>query len=238
MKILAFDSTARVASVAVCENERTLAHYTIDNGKTQSELLLPMAESILKSLSLDFSDIDLYAVSVGPGSFTGVRIGASLVKGLSFGTGRPCVAVSTLEALAENLSGLDGYIVPVMDARRGQTYTALFESSQAGISRISADEAVSFSALAERLAPLADKKIYLVGDGYDIAKESLFALGISTEITPFELRLENATSVARVGFRLFNEGKSEDDLTLSPTYLRMPQAERERLERLATQKSE
>ena len=100
MKILAFDSTAKAASVAVCEDEKCLALYTIDNGLTQSELLLPMAEDMLKGLGLKFSDIGLLATSVGPGSFTGVRIGVSLVKGLAFGRSVPCVAVSTLDALA------------------------------------------------------------------------------------------------------------------------------------------
>ena len=128
MKILAFDSTAKVASVAVTEGEKTLAVYSIDNGLTQSELLLPMAEATLNSLRISFSDIDAYAVTVGPGSFTGVRIGVSLVKGLAFGKNKPCVDVSTLEALAENLKGSDGIIVPVMDARRAQVYTALFIS--------------------------------------------------------------------------------------------------------------
>ena len=126
MKILAFDSTAKAASVAVCEDGRLLGLYTIDNGLTQSELLLPMAGNLLGSLKLSFSDIELLAAAVGPGSFTGVRIGVSLVKGIAFGRNIPCVPVSTLEALAENISTLRGILVPVMDARRGQLYTAIF----------------------------------------------------------------------------------------------------------------
>ena len=125
MKILAFDSTAKVASVAVTEGDRALLSYSIDNGLTQSELLLPMAESALKALRLTFADVGAYAVTVGPGSFTGVRIGVSLVKGLAFAKDIPCVEVSTLLALAENLRGTDGIIVPVMDARRSQVYTAI-----------------------------------------------------------------------------------------------------------------
>ena len=102
MKILAFDGTAKAATVAVSEDEKILGLYTIDNGLTQSELLLPMAENLLNSLKLSFNDIELFATSVGPGSFTGVRIGVSLVKGLAFGRNLPCVGVSTIEALAEN----------------------------------------------------------------------------------------------------------------------------------------
>ena len=118
MKILSFDSTAKAASVAVLEDESVLAEYSVDTGLTQSELLLPMAESMLSALKLSFSDIELYAASTGPGSFTGVRIGASLVKGLAFDRGVPCVSVSTLEALAENLAGLSGILLPCMKGRK------------------------------------------------------------------------------------------------------------------------
>ena len=128
MKILAFDGTARAASVAMLDGERVLGYYTIDNGLTQSELLLPMAENLLESLKLSFGDVELYATSVGPGSFTGVRIGVSLIKGLAFGKGLPCAEVSTLEALAENAATLKGIIVPYMDARRAQVYSATFRS--------------------------------------------------------------------------------------------------------------
>lgn len=235
MKILAFDSTARVATVAVCENEHALALYSIDNGRTQSELLLPMAENILASLGLSFSDIDLYAVSVGPGSFTGVRIGASVVKGLAFGSNTPCAAVSTLEALAENLAGLDGYIVPVMDARRSQVYTAIFKSTADGVTRLGPDEALPLTELATRLLALGEGRIYLVGDGYTLAHATLTSLGVTLASVPEGLRLQSAASVARVGYRLYEAGLAVSDLSLSPTYLRMPQAERERLERLGTQ---
>ena len=122
MKILAFDSTAKAASVAVTEDEKLLGAYNIDNGLTQSELLLPMAESLLKSLKLSFSDIELLAASTGPGSFTGVRIGAALVKGIAFGKNIPCVGISTLDELAENLFPLVGIIVPVMDAKIGRAH--------------------------------------------------------------------------------------------------------------------
>ena len=232
MIVLSFDSTAKAASVAVTDSEKLLAVYTVDNGLTQSELLLPMAEHVLASLKLDFSDIELLTCSVGPGSFTGVRIGAALVKGIAFGKNIPCVSVSTLEALAESLSGLDGIIVPVMDARRGQLYTAIFDGDKTGISRISEDCAISISELAEKLCEYSGKRsIYLVGDGYGVAKAALSELGIVTACTPELLKNENAYSVARVAVRLYNEGKSISDTEITPTYLRVPQAERERLEK-------
>ena len=233
MIILAFDSTAKAASVAVSEDENLLALYTIDNGLTQSELLLPMAENILKSLKLSFDDVSLLACSVGPGSFTGVRIGAALVKGLAFGKNIPCVAVSTLDALAVNLEGLDGIILPCMDARRAQVYTATYRGKSGEIEKLTDDRAIALSDLAEELKSLGNEPIYLVGDGYSTAKKVLESEGISLMNTPELLLSENAYSVARVAKRQYDKDDYSTDLEISPTYLRMPQAERERLERLA-----
>ena len=193
MKILAFDSTAKTASVAVCEDGRALAVFNVDNGLTQSELLLPMAEAALKTLRLSFDDIELYAATMGPGSFTGVRIGAALVKGLAFGKDIPCVSVSTIESLAYNLMPIGpAIIVPVMDARRAQVYTAIFSSDGESLNRITDDEAIAISDLAEKLKKYSDKDIYLVGDGYDVALKGLLSAGIKISPTPTILRNENA----------------------------------------------
>ncbi len=232
MIVLAFDSTAKVASVAVCDDDRALAVYNIDNGLTQSELLLPMAEDMLKSLHLSFNDIELLACTNGPGSFTGVRIGAALVKGIAFGKDLPCVEVSTIESLAENASGLSGVIVPVMDARRSQVYTAIFESQNGTLIRKCDDTAISITELSERLLQYKNSPIYLVGDGYHIAKRALSELGIRVEETPPLLISENAYSCARIALKKYKNGQFTDDKSLSPFYLRLPQAERERLERI------
>ena len=232
MKILAFDSTAKVASVAVSEDERILAAYSIDNGLTQSELLLPMAEAAIKALRLSFSDVGAYAVTVGPGSFTGVRIGVSLVKGLAFGRGVPCIEVSTLEALAENMRGIDAIVVPCMDARRAQVYTAIFSSEGGEITRLTEDSALPITELYYMLSAHENKNIYLVGDGYDVAYKQLAAMGLKGICaTPELLRAQNAASVAKVAKRMLDMGKYTTDEQLAPIYLRMPQAERERLER-------
>ena len=232
MKILAFDSTAKAASVAVCEDERLLGLYNIDNGLTQSELLLPMAENLLSSLKLSFSDVELFAAAGGPGSFTGVRIGVSLIKGLAFGRELPCVSVSTIEALAENISTLEGILVPVMDARRGQFYTAIFRSNGDFAERLTPDAAMSKEELAEELKKYSGEKIYLSGDGYKIAKRELSLLDVKTENTPELLITENAYSCAKVALRKYKRGEYASDLEISPSYLRMPQAERERLEKI------
>ena len=236
MRLLAFDGTAKLASVAVREDGRTLASYTIDNGLTQSELLLPMAEDVLRSLKLDFSDIDCYATSVGPGSFTGVRIGVSLIKGLAFGRNIPCVSVSTLEALAENIRPLDGIIVPCMDARRSQVYNAIFECTDGELKRLCVDRAISLSELCRELSEYKDKKIYVTGDGYEVAKKYFDEYGLVTESTPPQLIGQSAASVAAVAERLFARGEYVSDSKLSPVYLRLPQAERERLERLKNER--
>ena len=231
MKILAFDSTAKAASVAVCDGEQLLALYNIDNGLTQSELLLPMAENMLHSLKLTFSDIDLVCAATGPGSFTGVRIGTALVKGIAFGRNIPCVSVSTLEELAENITPLCGILVPVMDAKRGQVYTAIFKSDGECAERLTEDMAISIKELAELLKQYEGEDIYLSGDGYDVASAGLSALGITVQKTPRLLISENAYSCAMVALRKYAAGSFSTDTDISATYLRLPQAERERIER-------
>ena len=231
MITLAFDSVARIASVALCDGEKVLAQYSIDNGMTQSELLLPMAESILSSVGLSFSDVGLYASTTGPGSFTGVRIGVSLIKGLAFGKGVPCVSVSSLDSLAENAAGLSGIIVPVMDARRSQVYCAIFESDGENLTRVSEDMAIPLSTLAELLQKYKDRPIYLTGDGYGVATAALTNLGVALCNTPEGIRGQSAASCAKVAYRMYKCGNTVADTELAPTYLRLPQAERERLER-------
>ena len=230
MKILAFDTSAKTASVAACDGGNILGVSNIDNGLTQSELVLPMAEALLSQLKLSFADVELYAVTVGPGSFTGVRIGVSTVKGLAFGRDIPCAPVSTLEALAENAAGLAGLIVPCMDARRGQFYTATFAATAEGISRMTPDRAISAEELAEELRSY-EGDIYITGDGYDVAHKLLTSLGVKLAVTPYLLRSQNAVSIARVAEKMHEQGLCVSERELAPTYLRLPQAERERLER-------
>ena len=151
MKILALDSTAVAASVALCEDGELLGEYTVRNGNTHSQTLLPMVESLLSFFEMSADDIDLFAASSGPGSFTGVRIGAATVKGLAFGTQKPCLGVSTLEALAYNLIGQNGLICPVMNARRKQVYTALFRCQSGQLERLLPDSALAITELDELL---------------------------------------------------------------------------------------
>ncbi len=229
MLILALDSTAIVASVALCRDERVIASFTVKNGNTHSETLLPMVEAVLRSANLKVEDIDLFACSVGPGSFTGVRIGTATVKGLAFGQNKNCIGVSTLEALAENLLPFDGIICPVMNARRGQVYNALFRYENGALVRLCEDRALSVAELAEELAEKA-LPFALCGDGVEEFKR--LAPNSAPVSVSALLEDQSAISVAKVALRLANAGESGTDAALVPVYLRMPQAERERLEKL------
>ena len=229
MKILSLDSSAAVASVALCEDTELLAEYTLNNGNTHSETLLPMIEHVLSGFGLSVSDIDLFACSSGPGSFTGVRIGAATLKGLAFGSDKPCVGVSTLEAIAENLSLANGLICPVMNARRSQVYTALFRSKNGKLERLMPDSAMAISELDELLAQYGEP-VRFCGDGYDITVSALQKT--SALHVPARLRHQSAYSVAEVALRKYLAGEASTDASLSVTYLRPSQAERERMEKL------
>ena len=230
MKILAIDSTAEVASVSICEDAKPLAVYTVKNGNTHSQTLLPMIEAALRHSSLTVDDIELFAASEGPGSFTGVRIGAATLKGLAFGRNLPCVGVSTLEALAYNLIGFEGIICPVMNARRSQVYNAIFECKDGKLSRICPDRALSISELEQELMSYNGKKIFLTGDGYDVAISGFTQF--SPDFTPEILRYQNAYSVAQCALIAYKNGSFSSDAEITATYLRLSQAERERLEKL------
>ena len=227
MKILALDSTALDASVALCEDERLLAEYTIRNGNTHSETLLPMVESILHFFGITPNEIDLFAASEGPGSFTGVRIGAATLKGLAFDTQKPCIGVSTLEALARNLDAVNGIVCPVMNARRRQVYTAIFRMENRVLTRLLPDSALALTELDEMLKAYHEP-IYLVGDGYEISAD---ALTCPFTPTPERLRHQSAYSVAQAAREAYLAGTHTTDLEMSPTYLRPSQAERERAAR-------
>ena len=229
MKILSIDSSATAASVAICEDEKLLAEYTLNNGNTHSETILPMVESALKMLDLAVSDIDLFAVSNGPGSFTGVRIGTATLKALAFGSGKPCVGVSTLEALAYNLVGYKGLICPVMNARRAQVYTALFESDGESLTRVIDDVPMAVSELDGLLAKCGEP-VRFCGDGYDVTVPNLKECVYVS--VPERERIQSAYSVAVAALGKYKNGEYTTDRELVSTYLRLSQAERERAERL------
>jgi tRNA threonylcarbamoyladenosine biosynthesis protein TsaB len=229
MLILALDSTAVVASVALCRDENAIASFTVKNGNTHSETLLPMVEAVLKSAGIGIADIDLFACSTGPGSFTGVRIGTATIKGLAFGQNKNCLGVSTLEALAQNLVPFDGIICPVMNARRGQVYNALFRCENGTLLRLCEDRALSVAELAAELTEMG-LPFALCGDG--ITEFHRLAPNCAPTSVSALLEDQSAVSVAKVALRRATAGESGTDAALVQIYLRLPQAERERLEKL------
>lgn len=229
MKILGLDSTANICTAAISDDNRLVAEFTVNVGNTHSETLLPLIEQMLKLSNTDISEIRLFATSIGPGSFTGVRIGAATVKGLAFGKNIPLCEVSTLEALAENLSAFDGILCPVINARRMQVYNALFMCENGVITRLTPDRAISVEELDAELSSY-NKPIYLSGDGYTICKNT-FKLTITMD-TEDKARLHSGYSVCKVAKKMFDSGNTVNDKELSPSYLRLSQAERERNEKL------
>lgn len=232
MNILAFDSTAKTASVAVAADEHILAEFTVDSGMTQSELLLPMAREVLKAAHLSFSDIALFALTTGPGSFTGVRIGAALVKGLAFGKSIPCAPVSVMEALAENLMPLDGIYCPVTDARRAHVYNALFLQENGHLTRLCPDRLIAITDLLEELAEkYPSTPIRLAGDATESVMHAGKARGLTLPPTPPAMCKPSAAAVARCGLAAARRGEAVDDAALCPVYLFPSQAERDRIEK-------
>ena len=228
--ILAFETSAKAASVALLDKGILLGEGYQNTGLTHSQTLMSMAEALLDSCGKTIHDITAVAVANGPGSFTGVRIGVAAAKGFSWGKEIPCYGVSTLEAMAEGLGIYDGYIVPTMDARRNQTYTAIFRVDAGRLTRILDDCAISFAELGEKLKK-CEKPIFLVGDGAVLCYNTLVEK-VSGLILPPEHRLhQRASGVALVAQKLLDAGITGDGASLTPNYLRLSQAERERLAR-------
>jgi len=226
--ILAFESSAKAASAALVKDGRLLSQYSQCSGLTHSRTLLPMAEDMLKNAELKLSDVDLIAVAHGPGSFTGIRIGVSMVKGLAWAAEKPCVGVSTLEALAWHGVAAGGYICPAMDARRSQVYNAIFKIEDGRPVRITEDRPIALNELAEEIRALK-APVFLVGDGAELTYKYLTEAGIECSVAPENLRWQSAWGVAMAA--LDKEPGNADSLL--PVYLRLSQAERERNERLA-----
>lgn len=229
MKILSMECSATPASVAIIENGKVLASNFVNVRLTHSQTLMPMTEDTLKSARLTINDIDGLAISNGPGSFTGVRIGISAIKGLATPKNLPCVAVSTLRAMAENYIDTDCIICAVMDARCNQVYNALFEIENGTIERLCDDRALLCDELASEIATLAkksNKNIIIVGDGTDIFYP--FAEGIpNVRKSAPQNRFQTAAGVGLVAQDSFNKGETIEADALLPFYLRLPQAERE-----------
>ena len=228
MKILALESSAKSVSAAVLDSGIVLASAYQNTGLTHSRTLMPLVDVMLKNSDIPLEEIGLVAVAAGPGSFTGLRIGVSAAKGLAWTLDVPCCAVSTLEAMAQNLRHMDATVICAMDARRNQVYNAVFSAHGGTLNRMTPDRAIGLPELAAELKNDEKEKI-LVGDGAKLCYTYLQENGIPCRMAPAALVMQNAVGVAQAAEEMAARGETVSARELVPNYLRLSQAERERL---------
>lgn len=230
MRILAIESSSLVASVAIVEDGVTLAEYTANFKMTHSQTLLPMIDSMVSLFGIDLASIDAIAVSGGPGSFTGLRIGSATAKGLGLALDKPLIHIPTLDGTAYNLYGAKGLICPIMDARRNQVYTGVYRFEQ-DFEVVMEQDAMDMGELIEKLNAMGERVIFL-GDGVPVHEKRIReSMAVPFDFAPAHMNRQRAASVAALGAVYFAEGKIETAAEHGPDYLRKSQAEREREER-------
>ena len=230
MRILGIESSSLVASVAIVEDETTMAEYTVNFKKTHSQTLLPMIDEMVKLLEIDLSTVDAIAVSGGPGSFTGLRIGSATAKGLGLALHKPLIHVPTLDATAYNLYGTEALICPIMDARRNQVYTGIYRFKES-FEIVHGQDAMDIDELIGILNSMGEPVIFL-GDGVPVFRGRIEeTLTVRALFAPAHVNRQRASAVAALGAVYFKEGKTETAMEHKPDYLRKSQAEREREER-------
>lgn len=227
MLILSVESSAKSASVCLYD-KKVIAEYYINTEFTHSQTLTILIEYMLKVTNINVKDVDYFAVNNGPGSFTGVRIGVSAVKGMSYALDKPCVAISTLESMAYNFLSDNALICACMDARRNQLYNALFDVNNGEVNRVCKDRAISIFDLYNEISKIKNKKIIIVGDGGQLFFDSVENTNKNIILAPDNLRFQRASSVAMCADKKIMSGKVLTAKTLLPSYLRLSQAERER----------
>lgn len=231
MKILAIDSSGLVASVAVIEDANLLAEYTVNYKKTHSQTLLPMLDEIGKMIDLDLESIDAIAVASGPGSFTGLRIGAATAKGLGLALHKPLISIPTVDGLAYNLYGTDKLICPMMDARRNQVYTGLYAFEREQFQIIKPQMAVGVDEIIGMVNE-AGREVIFLGDGVPVYQTRIEELvKVPYSFAPAHLNKQRAGAVGTLAKEYYQDGKIEDASEHQPDYLRLSQAERERAEK-------
>lgn len=231
MRILGLESSSLTASVALVTDDVLTAEYTVNFKKTHSQTLLPMLDEIVRMVELELSDLNGIAVSGGPGSFTGLRIGSATGKGLGLALKKPLIHVPTVAAMAYGLFGYGGLVCPIMDARRNQVYTGIYDNRK-GFLPVREPCAMDIEELAIVLNQMGMRAVFL-GDGVPVYREQLTKrLAVTHEFAPAHLNRQRAASVAALGCVYFRQGRFETAAEHTPDYMRKPQAEREREERL------
>lgn len=231
MKILALDSSGLVASVAIVEDDTLLGEYTINYKKTHSQTLLPMLDTVAQMIELDLDSIDAIAVAAGPGSFTGLRIGSATAKGLGLALNKPLIPVPTVDGLAYNLWGCRELVCPLMDARRSQTYTGLYEFTEDGLQVLKEQCAVGIDEIID-IVNAFERPVVFLGDGVPVFRNYIAEhCAVEYSFAPAHMNRQRAGAVAALGLELMRAGKIETAAEHKPEYLRLSQAERERKER-------
>ena len=231
MKLLGIDSSGLVASVALVADGVMTAEYTTNFKKTHSQTLLPMIDEIVSMTNTDLDTIDAIAIAAGPGSFTGLRIGSATAKGLGLALNKPIIPVPTTEGLAYNLFGTQDIICPIMDARRNQVYTGIYEFRQGSFLIQEGQMAVGVEELIERLRKY-NRRVVFLGDGVPVYGEQIkLAMGADCYFAPPHLLMQRAGAVCSRAIHLYEEGIVETAQEHKPEYLRLSQAEREREEK-------
>lgn len=241
MKIAALDSSGLVASVAILEDDILVAEYTVHHKKTHSQTLLPMLDEVKKMIELDLGTLSAIAISAGPGSFTGLRIGSATAKGLGLALEIPIIPVPTIDALAYNLYGTDKLVCPLMDARREQVYTGLYEykREESGIyslHRLLEQCAVSVEEIVQTVNAF-EREVIFLGDGVPVYREQIEKLiHVPYSFAPAHMNRQRASSVGVLGMRMYQNGIYESAEEHKPVYLRVSQAERERNDTIVIRK--
>lgn len=226
MKILSLDSATESATCAILDDDKMLGEITFNYKKQHSVILMNMVDFLLNNLNLCVKDIDGFVVSKGPGSFTGLRIGAATIKGLSQGCGKPFVSVSSLDALAYNLAYTSGIICPILDALRGNVYTAIYKFNGNKLEKIEDYSVISITELIDKLKTF-NEKVTFIGDGVAKFKEDILNNLNNSCFAPTHLNLVKASSLGELGINLLKSGIEDSAYTFSPLYIRKSQAERE-----------
>lgn len=239
MRVLAIDSSGLTATVAIVEDDTTIAEFTINYKKTHSQTLLPMIDEMVKMVEADLNTIDAIAVAGGPGSFTGLRIGSATAKGLGLALGKPLIHIPTADAMAYSIYGCEDIICPIMDARRNQVYTGIYQMDGDKLQVLEAQMAVEIDELAKKLCTYGKPVIFL-GDGVPVHKDRLekeLMTDHDIAFAPAHMNQQRAAAVGMLGIQYYKEGKTETAMEHKPDYLRVSQAEREREERLKAEKT-
>ena len=233
MIVLSIDSSSLVTTVALLKDEYILGEYTLNFKREHSVILMDKVQMLLKDCEVDIDEIDGFVVSKGPGSFTGLRIGMATVKGLSMGSNKPYLSISSLDALAYSLVNFDGIICPIMDALRDSVFTCMYKSSNGELSKIIDYSALSLDELVEVLQQ-KDEPVIFTGDGVYKYKEYLLEKLPNAKFAPNHLSVVRASALGELGMELLRKGQY-DDMNSSPLYLKKPQAERELEQRMKMQ---